>query len=351
MEAYQPFRILLTGGAGFIMSHVTDQLLQDFPECFIVVLDVMDYCSSDKNLQEALATGRCKLVRGDVRNMELLTYVLESERIDTVIHGCAVSHVDLSFGDSLVFTDVNTKGSHILLESIRRYNSTSKEESRVKRIIMVSTDEVYGSQSEQTHESSPFDVTNPYSASKAAMECFCQAYSKSYKLPIIITRGNNVMGERQYPEKLIPKFIELTRRGAPLTIHGGGQQQRSYMYVKDVASAFTTIIKYGKIHEKYNIEAGCELTVTEVAHRILAEFKIPEEEWADRIRYVEDRPFNDQRYFINGDKLRELGWQPVYEFEGALKDTVRWYIDHPDWWANTESALVAHPKLTQYVRG
>lgn len=348
MVDYVPHRILLTGGAGFIMSHLTDKLLNDFPACSVIVFDVMDYCASERNLADAFATKRCKLIKGDIRNFEFVSYLLASERIDTVIHGCAISHVDLSFGNSLKFTEVNTYGSHVLLESIRVYNTSAKETEGVKRCIIVSTDETYGNALLQCDEKSNLFPTNPYAASKAAMEQMCHAYIKSYNLPLIITRGNNVYATRQFPEKMVPKFIHLLMQCRPLSIHGSGTQKRSLMHVDDACAAFSLILSKGVTHEVYNMESHEELTVLQVAQKLLKAFDIPEDKWDYYIKCGPDRLFNDQRYFIDGQKLRNLGWRETRTFDESIPSIIQWYKDNKEYWPNTQSALVAHPTLDSY---
>ncbi|GBF97697.1 GDP-L-fucose synthase [Raphidocelis subcapitata] len=233
-EDYTPTSVLITGGCGFIASHVVLQLCKKYPELKVVVLDKMDYCASVRNIQEALALGNCKFVKGDIQSMDLLTFVLAAEKIDTVMHFAAQTHVDNSFGNSLAFTMNNTYGTHVLLEAARKAGS-------IRRFINVSTDEVYGETSlgkdEGLQEHAMLDPTNPYSAAKAGAEMMCKAYMTSYKMPIIITRGNNVYGPHQFPEKLIPKFIIRASRGSDLPIHGDGDSVRSYLYVEDVARA------------------------------------------------------------------------------------------------------------------
>ncbi|GBG00628.1 GDP-L-fucose synthase, partial [Raphidocelis subcapitata] len=198
---YTPNSVLITGGCGFIASHVVLQLCKKYPQLKVVVLDKMDYCASVRNIQEALALGNCKFVKGDIQSMDLLTFVLAAEKIDTVMHFAAQTHVDNSFGNSLAFTMNNTYGTHVLLEAARKAGS-------IRRFINVSTDEVYGETSlgkdEGLQEHAMLDPTNPYSAAKAGAEMMCKAYMTSYKMPIIITRGNNVYGPHQFPEKLIP---------------------------------------------------------------------------------------------------------------------------------------------------
>lgn len=349
MTEFIPRKILVTGAAGFIMSHVVDCLLSTYPEVQVIVLDVMDYCSSEKNLEAAFTSGRCKLYKGDICNFDLVRLILSSEMPDSIIHGAAVSHVDLSFGDSLKFTQVNTIGTHVMLEAMKMHNETEKT-SKIERFIYICTDEVYGSVDSQCHENSIKQPTNPYSASKAAASLICNSYIESFGLPIIETRGNNTIGIRQYPEKLIPKFVSLLLDHRPLPIHGNGTAMRSLIDVQDCARAIVTILSRGKIHEVYNIEAGVEMSVLDITKTLLRKFGIPEEKWDCYIKYVNDRAFNDKRYFIDGSKLRNLGFEPKVDLEESLDIIVKWYSNNREYWPNTQGALEAHPKLSQYMK-
>lgn len=337
---YVPSVILITGTGGFILSHVADEILAKWPECRVIGYDIMDYCASHKNMEESKATGRFDFVEGDIQDADKIASILAKYGVDTIVHGCAVSHVDNSYGDPLSFTRINTLGTQNLLECASKHSG-------IRRIIIVSTDEVYGSNTHQCDESSPLNPTNPYSASKAAMEQIVKSYINGDKMPIIVTRGNNVMGERQFPEKLIPKFIELLKRGEKLPIHGTGGQRRSYMYVKDVATAFIAIIEKGELYETYNIEAGDELSVIEVTEKILVHMGIDRAAWPNYFQHVEDRKFNDQRYFISGSKLRSLGWEPQYNFDDALDKTVKWYKDNDGYWPSLFGALRAHCRINE----
>lgn len=218
----------------------------------------------------------------------------------------------------------------------------------MQRFIHVSTDEVYGESSVE-HDAKPFDEkselnpSNPYAATKAAAELLAKSYAQSFRLPIIITRGNNVYGPGQYPEKLIPKFISLLRRRSPCTIHGNGQHRRSFIFIDDVVEAFDVILHKGVTGQIYNIGTDFEITNLEVARSILRVLQLDNEEdkW---ILYVEDRNFNDIRYHIRFDKLHALGWKPAVSFEEGLRMTIDWYDSNGDHFENFSSALVAHPR-------
>lgn len=266
-----------------------------------------------------------------------MNYVLEAEEIDTVMHFAAQTHVDNSFGNSFQFTQNNIMGTHVLLESAKVAG--------IKRFIHVSTDEVYGEQrldQEAMDEEQVLEPTNPYAATKAGAEFLAKSYHRSFGMPIIITRGNNVYGPHQYPEKLIPKFINQLMRGNKVTMHGTGQNTRNFLYVEDVARAFEVILFKGTVGNIYNIGGTNERKNIEVAKDLirLLGYQQPD----DMMQFVEDRAFNDLRYHINSDRLYELGWRECVTWENGLADTVKWYQSHTSRYGNIDSALVAHPR-------
>lgn len=338
---YTPKCILVTGGAGFIASHIALRLVNSYPQYKVVVFDKLDYCASLNNLSSIANKPNFKFVKGDIQSMDLLSYVLETEQIDTVMHFAAQTHVDNSFGNSLAFTMNNTYGTHVLLEAARMNGN-------IKRFINVSTDEVYGETSlgktTGLEESSHLDPTNPYSAAKAGAELVARAYITSYKMPIIITRGNNVYGPHQFPEKLIPKFTLLASRGKDLPVHGDGGSVRSYLFVDDVADAFDCVLHKGKLGETYNIGTDAERSVLDVAKDIAAYFKMS----LGAVVHVKDRAFNDRRYYIGSDKLSQLGWKERVGWEEGLKRTIEWYMATKcdDYWkGDLEAALKPHPMV------
>ena len=308
--------LLVTGGCGFIGSNFINYI---FPKnrYNIYNIDAMYYCAKEENiLPEIRRSPYYHLIRGNICSMELLEFILKNNFIDEVIHFAAQSHVQTSFDDSLVYTKDNVLGTHTLLESCRKYGN-------VKRIIHVSTDEVYGESMNDINETKKTEQsilcpTNPYAATKAGAELIAQSYQHSYKMPIIITRGNNVYGENQYPEKLIPKFIQQLKQNKRVTIQGDGTSVRAFMHALDAAKAFEKILCLGKVGEIYNIGTEEELSVMEVA-KILIESIQETKDVDDWIEFVEDRPFNDQRYYISNNKLKELGWKPEIDFMTGLK--------------------------------
>jgi len=253
---------------------------------------------------------------GNINEYHLIQSILEDYHITDIIHFAAQSHVDNSFEDSLQYTEDNVKGTHTLLEVVRKVNPNIN-------FYHFSTDEVYGESQydeDPKNEMSLLCPTNPYAASKAAAEMLVNAYSHSYKLKTIITRCNNVYGPNQYPEKLIPKFIQLLNSNQKCTIDGDGSVLRSFIHVQDVCSAMDVIIHRGLLGEIYNIgsEPENEMTVSQIA-KILLEYIKPGQMYDEWIVYVEDRPYNDKRYFITNEKLKNLGWKQKIHFQEGIK--------------------------------
>ncbi|KAK4852148.1 hypothetical protein QYF36_021454 [Acer negundo] len=346
MASYRPKNILITGAAGFIASHVCNRLIRNYPDYKIVVLDKLDYCSNLKNLLPSKSSPNFKFVEGDIGSADLVNYLLITESIDTIMHFAAQTHVDNSFGNSFEFTKNNIYGTHVLLEACKMTGQM------IKRFIHVSTDEVYGETDVDAlvgnHEASQLLPTNPYSATKAGAEMLVMAYGRSYGLPVITTRGNNVYGHNQFPEKLIPKFILLAMRGLPLPIHGDGSNVRSYLYCEDVAEAFEVILHKGEVGHVYNIGTKKERRVIDVAKDVCKLFSMDSK---TSIEFVENRPFNDQRYFVDDQKLKCLGWSERTTWEEGLRKTMDWYIQNPDWWGDVSGALLPHPRMLMVPSG
>jgi dTDP-glucose 4,6-dehydratase len=333
--------ILVTGGAGFIGSHVVDAFCnaiinKTLSANRIIIADIFDYCASEKNLDEAkrVLGDNLIIVNTDICNLIQMRDIFIKYNIDGVIHLAAQSHVDRSFGNSLSFTNVNVIGTHTLLEAAREAWS-SDTNMHNKRFLHVSTDEVYGTSynNEQHGESSLLQPTNPYAASKAAAEMYVCSYQHSYKIPTIISRSNNVYGPRQYPEKVIPKFILRLLNGNYPRLQGDGSQKRTFLYVTDAANALLTLFLQGQIGKIYNIGCNDEVSIVDLALYLSKKFntKITREQ----LEIDCDRPFNDKRYFLSTDRIsNELGWNPKIPFEKGINNTIHWYnnIDITTYW-------------------
>jgi nucleoside-diphosphate-sugar epimerase len=310
--------LLITGGCGFIGSNFINYIF-DKNKYNIINLDAMYYCADENNVKEHIRkSDYYLLIKGNINDKDLLYNLLRDYKIINIIHFAAQSHVDNSFSVPLQYTYDNVQGTHTLLEEVRQYN-------KVDRFIHVSTDEVYGESmlsSDESHktEQSVLCPTNPYAASKAGAELIAQSYNHSFKMPIIISRGNNVYGPNQYPEKLIPRFIKLLKEDKKVTIQGDGSVVRAFLHAHDTAKAFEIILEKGVIGEIYNIgcDEGMEYTVLDVAKMLIRMIKNTEnyDEW---IEYVPDRPFNDKRYYISNQKLKDLGWNIDIKFDVGLE--------------------------------
>lgn len=306
-------RILVTGGAGFIGSHVVDRVCQAFPNSDVWILDKMTYAADFGNISQVLAVPNHRLFVGDVCDLALCKRLTKDT--DCVIHLAAESHVDNSFGNSMQFTLSNALGTHTLMEACRI--------NHVPRIIHVSTDEVYGEiLGDACREDAVLNPSNPYSASKASAEMLVRSYRHSFKLPVLMVRGNNIFGIRQFPEKIIPRFILKSLKGQKLTIHGTGKNSRHYLHTADFVNALVLLLEKGVEGEVYNVGSYDEFTNLEVARMICDHFGRPVEEF---ITFVPDRPFNDARYAVNFDKLSALGWQPGEHLPGWIAILADWY--------------------------
>jgi dTDP-glucose 4,6-dehydratase/UDP-glucose 4,6-dehydratase len=292
---------LVTGGAGFIASNFINLLAERHPDYTIVNLDKLDYCSNVYNVHRGIST----FVKGDIKNRDLVTFLIKEFNFDIVFHFAAQSHVDNSFNDPVMFTYENVCGTHNLLEAFRLEKPSVK-------FIHFSTDEVYGTwvSGPAFRESDMLTPTNPYSSSKAAAEMIVQSYIRSFKMDIKIIRCNNVYGPNQYPEKLIPKFIKLLKSDKKCTLHGDNTPlvKRAFIHVEDVVDAVMTVHELGTPGEIYNISSAYEFSVFDITKMVIRAVKKTDDfqEW---MTFIPDRPFNDERYFIDSSKLRALGWR------------------------------------------
>ena len=314
-----PMRILVTGGCGFIGSNFVNYAIVNKLDWFIVNVDAMYYCADLNHIKpEVQASERYVFIEANICDTALISRLLHSKRITYVVHFAAQSHVQNSFQDASAFIQDNVLGTQKLLECVREYG-------KIQKFIHVSTDEVYGEAlvTKKT-EQSVLCPTNPYAASKAGAELMAQAYRHSYGLPIIITRGNNVYGPNQHYEKLVPCFIQKAKNGVKLPVQGDGSATRAFMHVSDTVQAFVCILDKGVVGEIYNIgcDEGMEYTVLEVARKILDIIKQEEYKLANELEFIEDRPYNDRRYYISNDKLKELGWLQQVSFEQGLRDLI-----------------------------
>lgn len=312
--------LLITGGCGFIGSNFINYYYHHDEATTIVNIDALYYCANEKNVaQYVRESKRYTFISGNLCSLDLVG-ILRKHKIDFVIHFAAQSHVQTSFDDSIQYTLDNVVGTHCLLDSVKKYN-------KVQKFIHISTDEVYGESmldsTVKKDETTVLCPTNPYAATKAAAELIAKSYYYSFNTPIIITRGNNVYGPNQYPEKLIPKFVELLKANKPVTIQGDGTNLRSFIHVVDVSKALVCILQKGVVGEIYNIgsDEKDEYSVMNIAQKLI-QLIHRTTEYDKWIQYVEDRPFNDKRYFISNDKVKKLGWEIEHEFDDGLRELI-----------------------------
>lgn len=314
-----PISLLVTGGAGFIGSNFINHFCVKHPEVRVTNFDALYYCANEQHVCEAVRSSpNYCFVNGNLQDYDAVERVVKENAITHVIHFAAQSHVQNSFEDSFTYTDDNVKGTHHLLEACRKHAP------RLVKFVHCSTDEVYGESlldQDEPHktECSILTPTNPYAATKAAAEMLANSYHHSFGLPVVVTRGNNVYGPNQYPEKLIPRFIKLLQEGKKVTIQGDGSCVRAFLHVDDTARAFETILFKGRIGEVYNIgcHEGMEYSVMDVAKMLIKRIH-DTEDYDAWIEYIEDRPFNDQRYYISNQKLKELGWSIEVGFDEGV---------------------------------
>ena len=336
--------ILVTGGCGFIGANFIKVARGVLPTARIINLDKLTYAGNLANLSEIPEDKHYRFVHGDICDTELLNHLFNQEKLDTVVHFAAESHVDRSIDGPADFIQTNIMGTFLLLEAARKAWLTSPQPPTLSpRFLHVSTDEVYGSLGETGlfSETTPYDPRSPYSASKASSDHLVSAYHHTYGLPTLMTNCSNNYGPYQFPEKLIPLIINNALNGKDLPVYGDGKNVRDWLYVVDHCTAILTVLQKGRIGETYNVGGNSEKQNIEVVQTIcdiLDEKVAPLENRQARrslIKFVKDRAGHDRRYAIDASKLKnELGWEPSVHFEDGIRMTIDWYLTHPEWIAS-----------------
>jgi dTDP-glucose 4,6-dehydratase len=318
-------RILVTGGAGFIGSHLVRRLIQ-IGRHAVVNLDALKYSGNRENLTDLAGHPDYSFVHGDICDQPLVQGILKEHRIEGVINCAAETHVDRSILDPGAFARTDVVGTGVLLEESRQAG--------IRRFLQVSTDEVYGSVEQgSSREDDRLQPRSPYSASKAGGELLVMSYWTTYRFPVVVTRGSNTYGPNQYPEKFIPLFVTNAIDGEALPLYGDGKHCRDWLSVYDHVAGIEHVFDHGHPGTIYNVGGGNERKNLTVAEQIVAALEKPR----SLIRLVQDRPGHDRRYSIDCSRLRALGWEPKVSFEEGLKQTVEWYRTHESWWRRIKS--------------
>lgn len=331
--------IIITGGAGFIGSHVVRLFVNKYPDYHIINIDKLTYAGNLENLKDIEAYENYTFVKADICDFEKMLKIINDFKVDGIIHLAAESHVDRSIKDPFTFAQTNVMGTLSLLQAAKTIWETLPEKYEGKRFYHISTDEVYGALNFDDTlftEETKYDPHSPYSASKASSDHFVRAYHDTYGMPTIVTNCSNNYGPYQFPEKLIPLFINNIRNHRPLPVYGKGENVRDWLYVEDHARAIDIIFHEGKIADTYNIGGFNEWknidlikVIIKTVDRLLGN---PEGRSLDLITYVTDRQGHDLRYAIDSRKLKnELGWEPSLQFEEGIEKTVRWYLENEEW--------------------
>ena len=348
---------MITGGAGFIGSHVVRLFVNKYPRYLIVNADALTYAGNLENLKDVQDAPNYKFERADITDAARIEELFDKYAFDAVIHLAAESHVDRSILDPLAFVKTNVMGTATLLNVARKNWAGSPTKMEGKRFMHVSTDEVYGSLGTEGFftEETAYDPRSPYSASKASSDHLIMAWYHTYGLPVVMSNCSNNYGSYHFPEKLIPLMINNIKNNKPLPVYGKGENVRDWLFVEDHARAIDVIFHKGKTGDKYNVGGFNEWKNIDIVHLLckVMDTKLgrPEGTSAKLITYVTDRPGHDLRYAIDATKLnKELGWEPSLQFEEGLEKTVDWYLQNEDWIKHVTSGDYQHYYEEQYAK-
>ena len=338
--------LFVTGAAGFIGSNFVRLLLNRGEDVKIVAFDKLTYAGNLANLQDLLEKHPKKVsfVKGDICDEAAVSRAFDEHKVTEVVNFAAESHVDRSILGSGPFVQTNVVGTQVLLDVSKATN--------VRKYLQVSTDEVYGTLPEDKPEikfteETPLQPNSPYSASKAAADCFVRSYFHTFHMPVLITRCSNNYGPYHFPEKLIPLFVTNLMEGKKVPLYGDGLNVRDWLYVEDHCDAIWTVLNRGTPGEVYNVGGNNEITNRKITETLIREMG---KNWDEVVTYVKDRPGHDRRYAIDAGKIkRELGWEPKHKFETAIGTTIQWFKDHQDWWRAIKSGEYLKYYETQYA--